>query len=151
MKTILDARDRAAITERIEKFSPTAPRQWGRMSAHQTICHLTDAFYTCLGDRPAKDRSTPFTRTILRFVALTTPVPWPKGVPTLPEVDQEKGGTPPTEFDADLKRLRTAMDEFVTRLDPESLSHPIFRRMSAAEWGRWAYRHVDHHARQFGL
>lgn len=151
MKTILDTRDRAEITDRISKLSPSSPRRWGRMSAHQTICHLSDAFYACLGDRPAEDKSNLFTRTILRFVALTTPVPWPRGVPTLPEFDQEKGGTPPTEFEADLRRLRTALDEFVERMDPDSLSHPIFRKMSANEWGRWAYRHVDHHARQFGL
>jgi hypothetical protein len=43
------------------------------------------------------------------------------------------------------------MVDFVERMDPNTLRHPVFQKMSAAEWGRWAYRHVDHHARQFGL
>ena len=115
------------------------------------ICHLTDSFYACLGDRPVADKSTLFTRTLMRFVAATVPLKWPQGVPTMPEVDQEKGGTPPEEFEADVKRLYAAMDAFVERMDPATLRHPIFREMSAPEWGRWAYRHVDHHTRQFGL
>jgi Protein of unknown function (DUF1569) len=29
--------------------------------------------------------------------------------------------------------------------------HPLFGRMSASSWMRWAYLHADHHLRQFGL
>ena len=29
-------------------------------------------------------------------------------------------------------------------------AHPIFGRMSEAEWLRWGYLHTDHHLRQFG-
>lgn len=151
MKSLLDTRDRSEITHRVTQLRPDAARRWGRMSAHQMICHLTDSFYACLGDRPVEDKSTPFTRTFLRLVAVTVPMPWPKGVATMPEVDQEREGTPPAEFEADLGRLQTAMDAFVERMDPDSLKHPIFHKMSAAQWGRWAYRHVDHHLRQFGL
>ena len=28
--------------------------------------------------------------------------------------------------------------------------HPLFGALSAAEWGRFSYRHADHHLRQFG-
>jgi hypothetical protein len=29
-------------------------------------------------------------------------------------------------------------------------SHPIFGAMSAGDWLRWGYLHMDHHLRQFG-
>jgi hypothetical protein len=29
-------------------------------------------------------------------------------------------------------------------------AHPIFGRMTEAEWMRWGYLHTDHHLRQFG-
>jgi hypothetical protein len=29
--------------------------------------------------------------------------------------------------------------------------HPLFGALSAAEWGRFSYRHADHHLRQFGI
>ena len=36
----------------------------------------------------------------MKWVALYAPIPWPKGVPTRPEMDQYVGGTAPFEFDA---------------------------------------------------
>jgi hypothetical protein len=32
----------------------------------------------------------------------------------------------------------------------EGKAHPLFGRMSDADWLRWAYLHADHHLRQFG-
>jgi hypothetical protein len=29
--------------------------------------------------------------------------------------------------------------------------HPILGSMSRANWLRWAYLHIDHHLRQFGV
>lgn len=151
MKTIFAPTHRAEVVGRIMRIRPDSPRRWGTMTPHQTVVHLADSFSTMLGDREAGDSSTLFTRTVLRFFAATVPVRWPKGIRTLPEVDQEIGGTPPGEFRADLSRLRTVLDAFLDRLDPSTMRHPILGRLTRAEWGRWAYRHVDHHARQFGL
>jgi len=33
----------------------------------------------------------------------------------------------------------------------EGAAHPLFGRLTTAEWGRWGYRHMDHHLRQFGV
>jgi len=151
LKTILNERDRSEVMERISKMRDDSPREWGRMTPNQAICHLTDAFSACLGERPAADRSNVFTRSLLRLLAISSPMPWPKGVKTMPEVDQEIDGTPPTGLAPDLARLRSVVDRFLEEMDPASMRHPIFGAMSAAEWGRWGYRHVDHHARQFGL
>ena len=30
-------------------------------------------------------------------------------------------------------------------------AHGFFGIMSLADWHRWAYKHTDHHLRQFGL
>ena len=84
-------------------------------------------------------------------VAATVPMPWPRGVATVAEADQEKSGTQPGDFAEDVQKLREVTEAFVSRLDPETMRHPIFGRMSRAQWGRWGYRHIDHHARQFGL
>jgi hypothetical protein len=37
--------------------------------------------------------------------------------------------------------------------DPHSLetAHGVFGLMSLADWQRWAYKHTDHHLRQFGV
>ena len=85
----------------------------------------------------------------MRFVALQLPFPWPHGVKTRPDVDQERGGTRPGDFAADVAELIRACERFAAGgATPES--HYLFGRLSAEEWGRWGYRHMDHHLRQFG-
>jgi len=73
---------------------------------------------------------------------------WPKGVKTLPEADQEQGGTKPVEWDRDHAELLRMIDSF-RALDGHV--HSIFGPLTAAEWNVWGYRHADHHLRQFGL
>jgi len=151
MKTLLRDADREGVLQRISGIRTDSPRQWGRMSPGGMICHLTDAFAGCLGDLEIQDRSTFAGRTIIRFIAATVPLKWPQGVPTLPEADQERDGTPPGELEADVARLVALTHDFVERVDPRTMRHPLFGKLSKEEWGRWGYRHIDHHARQFGL
>ena len=151
MKSLFDDADRTEILDRIARLRPDTQRRWGTMTPGGMLCHLTDSFLGALGDRPIRDLSTVFGRTAMRWVALSTPLPWPKGVTTAREVDQHRDGTPPGDFDADLERFLGVTEAFVERLDPETMRHPIFGKLSRAEWGRWGYRHIDHHTRQFGL
>ena len=151
MKSVLHTPDLVHLEQRLAALEPDARPRWGRMSAGGMVCHLTDSFHIVLGNRPTGHTNTRLERTLIRLIALTTPLPWPKGIATVAEVDQERGGTRPEDFAADFDRLRAALREFVTRLPDRRMSHPIFGPLSTAEWGRWGYRHVDHHLRQFGL
>ena len=78
-------------------------------------------------------------------------VPWPKGFKTVPELDQQVGGTPPVVFDNDVRGLRNLVDRFTGRpRDFKWQPHPQFGQMSEKEWMRLGYLHMDHHLRQFG-
>jgi hypothetical protein len=140
-----------AITRRLGELEPTSQARWGRMSAHQAVCHLADAFRLVFGERPTGFKVGLFLKVVSRVVALSTPVPWPKGVETAPEVDQERGGTRPTEFQADMDDLGVLVDRFVSMDGRGMDKHPIFGNLTRAEWGRWGYRHLDHHLSQFGV
>jgi len=150
MNTLLDPSLVATLIARIDRLSPDAERQWGRMSVGGMVCHLSDAFRMAVGDREPKDRSTLASRSIMRFLALSTPVQWPHGVKTVPEADQELDGTPPTDFSTDVAELETLMARFAALPTGAFPAHPLFGRMTTGEWGRWGYRHIDHHLRQFG-
>ena len=80
------------------------------------------------------------------------PLRWPAGILTRPEIDQEIGGRRPADFAADVTELE-ALVKIITaqRRNFERQAHPIFGRMSEAAWLRWAYLHMDHHLRQFGI
>lgn len=122
------------------------------MSPHQAVCHLNDSFLGVMGLRDVSHAPTWFNRTIARFVALHTSVPWPQGVPTRPEVDQEIGGTMPTEFDRDARALAVLVERFAASpRDFDFHPHPGFGALSEREWMTWGYKHMDHHLRQFGI
>lgn len=151
MSPLADASARQQLRHRIEALKPDSPRQWGSMTAHQMICHLTDSFRLTTGEKGAGEVQTWFTRNVLKFVALNVPIPWPKGVDTPPEMDQKVGGTPPVQFEEDRSLLLSYFDRFCRQ--PREFtpgSHPIFGEMKDQEWDRWAYLHIDHHLRQFG-
>jgi hypothetical protein len=150
MKTLSKTADARQLVDRIRRLTPDSGRRWGQMSSHQMICHLIDSFKVGMGTRPASPLSTPLSRTIVKWVALYSRLPWPKGVPTRPEVDQQLGGTKPGEFDIDLKELVTVVEQFAAKDGFEYAAHPVFGPLTAAEWLRWGYLHADHHLRQFG-
>lgn len=148
MSTFSDPAAKAAIRQRMQSLTPSAARQWGRMTPHQMLCHLTDGYRLASGERPPKRVDNFFTRSFIRWVALHSSLAWPKGVKTVPEADQEIGGTKPVGWDQDLAELLRMHGAFHAM---EGNRHPIFGTLTAAEWNTWGFRHADHHLRQFGL
>jgi uncharacterized protein DUF1569 len=145
--------DPAAVDEiltRLATLHPQRPRAWGRMTPNEMLCHLADSFQVALGERPATPAETFLQRTVIKYIALRTSLPWPKGAPTRPEVDQHAGGTRPRDFEQDRARVVELVRRFA--LPSAALgSHPTFGPMTREEWLIWGYRHTDHHLRQFAL
>jgi hypothetical protein len=152
MKTMARPADKAEIVRRVKTVRPDCTRQWGRMSAHQMVCHLSDAFRLVTHQKAASPATGIVQSTLIKWIALYVPFSWPQGVPTRPEMDQEIEGTKPRDFAADLADLESLLERITTvQKDYDWPEHPIFGRMSESAWMRWAYLHVDHHLRQFGL
>ena len=135
---------------RMGRLRPESERRWGKMNAHQMVCHLADSFELVVGGRQVAPVRTPLPRPVMKWVALQTPMRWPKGVPTLPEVEQGVGGTAPVEWRQDYQRLLETFYAFCAKQEGWP-HHAILGEMSAAEWMRWGYLHPDHHLRQFGV
>jgi hypothetical protein len=120
------------------------------MSSHQMICHLNDSFLAVTGRRPVSMATGPLQRTALKWFALYGPLPWPRGYRTRPEIDQQQGGTRPTDFASDMAQLEALVEMVTTETTCfHGRQHPIFGPMSESAWLRWAYLHMDHHLRQF--
>ena len=153
MKSLANPADRAELSARLARVRADTPRQWGRMTAPQMVCHLSDVFLALMAERPVTSPTlvVPWLRRrLLKLFALQLPLPWPHGVKTRPEVDAEQGGTPPGDFSADVAALERACDRFIQK-GPARLEHYLFGPLTRAEWARWGYRHMDHHLRQFGV
>jgi Protein of unknown function (DUF1569) len=151
MKTLARQPDKAEILQRLQALRAESAGRWGRMTAHQMVCHLNDSFRVMIGQKPVSPATSLLHRTIVKWIALYLPLPWPAGIPTRPEIDQELGGTRPLDFTADVAQLEAMLELVSTQTSTlDWQRHPIFGRMSEAAWLRWAYLHVDHHLRQFG-
>src|SRR5580692_9529979 len=149
MSTLADPRVRAACRERIQSLGSNASAKWGRMTAHQMLCHLNDSFRVGMGEKYASPATSLLQRTLIKWIALRAPLRWPPGVPTRPEIEQGRGGTPPSEWESDRHELLGLIDLFA---DQRTFGvHPTFGAMSQRDWLTWGYRHVDHHLRQFGV
>ena len=149
-KTLSTVEDLAGIRERIGSLAPTDARRWGAMNVHQMVCHLSDSYGLPLGERVAAPMKQSVPLPLLKWFALQAPMKWPKGVPTVSELDQCKGGgTSPVAFEADVAVLLDKLGCFAAASGPWP-PHPIFAGLTTSEWMRWGYLHVDHHLRQFG-
>ena len=151
LRTLATQGVKESLLLRLGRVSPQSPRRWGRMSAHQMVCHLSDSFRGAMGERAAAPVGNWFSRTVLRWVGMRLPLPLPRGYRTLPEIDQEKGGTRPVDFAQDRDALVRLIERFArAERDFAFVPHPLFGPMSEWEWMRWAYVHVRHHLDQFG-
>jgi hypothetical protein len=151
LKTLANFEDKQSALARLAKVQPDHRARWGRMSAHQMLCHLNDSFLAVTGEKYVSPASGPLQRTVVKWIALYAPFPWPKGLPTRPEMDQLIGGTTPVEFEHDKKALLIVIERFTSpERNFERSPHPIFGNMPDSEWLRWGYLHTDHHLRQVG-
>jgi Protein of unknown function (DUF1569) len=150
VKTLASPRETAEIVRRLRALRPDSAARWGRMSVHQMVCHLSDACRMATGAEFVSDASGPLQRTLVKWIALYLPLPWPPGILTRPEIDQEFGGTRPSDFATDVAKAITLVQGLATAGNVDWPPHPIFGRMSRAAWLRWGYLHTDHHLRQFG-
>ncbi|MES1259791.1 MAG: DinB family protein [Gemmatimonadota bacterium] len=153
MKSIANPQVLNALVLRLERLTPESVRRWGTMTPAELLCHLGDA-----GDSVLKRRVPPGTSPDnrlplpVKWLMLYSPVPFPKGVETRPGVNPKKEGTRPGDFAADRARVIDGLRALAVAA-PESVSTTHFRfgAMSLRGWQHWAFKHVDHHLRQFGL
>lgn len=152
MKTLSDERCRTELVRRLGQVRPDSVRRWGRMSAHQMVCHLTDSCRMMMGEKAVSPAASPITRTVVKWIALYAPLRWSPGILTRPEIDQMTAGTKPGDFARDVATLQAVLAGLKVRGRGANWpAHPIFGRMSERAWFRWAYLHTDHHLRQFGV
>src|ERR1700722_2141680 len=105
MKTLANVTDKAEIIARLATIGPLSQRRWGKMTAAQMICHLSDALRVSMGERAPKPIGGLASRTVVKWAALWLPSKWPQGVKTVPECEAGVGGTPPAEMERDLAEL----------------------------------------------
>jgi hypothetical protein len=146
-KSLSNARAREELLDRLERLAPDAAPRWGKMTAPQMLAHLVDWMLMAKGDlkTAAKKRALrypPIKQLVIYWL------PFPRSVPTAPELISRK----PAEWAIERAAVHKHVQWF-ENLDPTVAwpEHPAFGKLTTNAWCVLAYRHMDHHFRQFGV
>ena len=149
MKTLANHSDRQALEQRMNMLRPDQPRCWGKMSAHQMVCHFADSFRGAMGEKAMTMKPGTFGRDEVDRAVFA------RAVAARREDYAGDGSTDRRDaasaFEDDREAVRLLLDRFAR--EPRDFAwrkHPIFLVMRDADWMRWGYLHMDHHFRQFG-
>lgn len=151
MKTVADSAVRQSLVSRLHALRPDSARRWGTLTPHEMLCHLGDAAEMVLLIRPRTEPVRQRRRPFFRLLALWSPLRWPQGLATNPMHDPRALGTRPSEFARDRARAVARLEGIASTTGTLEPAHGTFGVMSREDWQRWAYKHTDHHLRQFGV
>ena len=148
---LFDETKRAELIARINLLTLESKALWGKMSAGEMLCHCLDGSKMSLGEIPPTNRSNFLTRNFVKYLVVYI-VPIPKGAPAAPEINPQKQGTKPQDFERERRLLIEEINDFanLTAADFKGRHH-VFGKLTANQWGRLGYKHLDHHLKQFGL
>jgi hypothetical protein len=146
MKTILDKTTRDELITRARSLNISSKPKWGKMSIDQMLKHaiLADEMY--LGEKVYKRHFLGYLlgKYILKAM-LKDEAPMRKHAKTSPAfIVTETGGNVEAEK---VKWIRT-LEQYANYNKPE-FTHWFFGKMTKEQVGQFAYKHADHHLRQF--
>ena len=144
-RSLSDARARQELIDRLERLSPEAKPLWGKMTAPQMVAHLADWMRMAKGQLKAAPKNRALRFPPMKQLAIYW-LPFPKGVPTAPELISRK----PLGWTVECAAVRQHVQGF-ENLPTRWPEHPVFGKMSSKAWCVLGYRHMDHHLRQFGI
>ena len=146
VKNLYDPAVKQEIITRINSLTPESPRQWGKMDVAQMLAHLQQPLEVALGKRTIKGGF--FMNLILPLFKKTLwdDKPWKKGLPT--DATYIMTGES-KEFNTEKTKLLGLISQFQDK-DVNLDKHPVFGRMTKEQWSKSAWKHIDHHLKQFG-
>lgn len=146
-KNILHEADRTELLRRLNNISAEDRPRWGTMNAAQLFDHLVKYQQMVLGTRPVKKIGNALTAALLRWWFLGNRR-FPKSLRTAKQLLPTDPGT----VEQAKSEHQTLFNEVLQKLQAgqEMPPSPIFGKLTNRQLGHIIYKHLDHHARQFG-
>lgn len=147
MKSIFDEATREELVIRINSLKQGNNAQWGKMDVFQMVKHCTLCDEMMLGNLKIKRVfiGRLIGRMILKKILIDSS-PFGKNSPTSPLLKtlNESGS-----IEEQKKEWLNTIRQYAEFKNPDFV-HPFFGPMSKEQVGNFAYKHTDHHLRQFG-
>lgn len=147
MKSIFEQTTRDEITARINNLSANSAAQWGKMDVFQMLKHCTMFDEWTLGKGNPKYKQSfigfLFGKMVLKK-ALQDGLPLKRNTPTIPEFKVSGKG----DVEAEKAKWIGLLKEYESFSNPTFI-HTFFGKLTPEQIGILAYKHADHHLRQF--
>lgn len=149
MNSLLDKTTYEEIKQRIGSLSSQSKRQWGKMEVAQMMAHCKKAFEVPLSDKVYPRLLMGRMMGWIMKSKMYDDSQFGKNLPTPADFvvkDQRN-------FDSEKQELAGLVDKFYTAGSQNigNHPHPFFGTFTKDQWGRFMYKHLDHHLRQFGV
>ena len=150
MKSIFNTEAHNEILSRLDILSEESQAKWGKMNVTQMLNHCKQPITLALGESRIK-KPNALKRMLFKMISpsLYNDKPWKQGLPTAKEyviVETEAFETEKASLKQWIEKIHSSEDYF----KPTKV-HPYFGTFTAEQWGKSAYKHLDHHFRQFGV
>ncbi|MEM6631902.1 MAG: DUF1569 domain-containing protein [Bacteroidota bacterium] len=150
MNNIFDPHIRIELSKRISQIQPNSQAEWGKMNSFQMLRHCTENERMLLREKRFRRL---FIGRLFGKLALKSNLkdesPLGKNSPTHPDLVIKEQG----DVEKEKIRWMNLLEQYATksRDSYEGFIHPFFGKMNHDQVGKFAYKHIDHHLRQFGV
>lgn len=148
-KNLLDKAAAESIIERISRLNASQKANWGDMNASEMLLHCNICNRQIL-EEGRGNKSTTVKQYLLRILALYIAPGFKKGIKGESKNDT-LGKARPEQFEELRNEFIALIRRFPENKQPLTLTHTAFGNISTNQWGIAAYKHMDHHLRQFGV
>ena len=144
MKSIFDKTIRDELIARINSLNEKSTAQWGKMNVSQMLKHCTKWDEMALGKKKYKQSfiGKLFGKRALKDMMKDKPMK--KNLPTVPSFKIKETAN----VEEEKMKWVKLMDEY-NQFSNDNFIHPFFGPMTKEDIGLMAYKHADHHLRQF--
>lgn len=146
MKTITDKIIADQLIDRINLLDENSKPQWGKMNTYQMLKHLIMWEEMAMGKTLYKQAfiGRLFGKFALKDMLKDEPIK--RNLPTVAGFK--------ISGDGDIAAEKTQLTELIkahTQYADQGFLHPFFGKLTPEQAGYMAYKHADHHLRQFGV
>ena len=147
-KNLSDVESSKEIIARLRKLNDTNTCRWGSMSLNGMLCHCAKVNLAILEGKAA-NKTPSFKQRFLKNLVLYVMEKLPKGIKTNPKLLHDEQQI--LETDTERNNVIDTISRFTDNKNLLGGEHPVFGKLNDKEWGRFAWIHLDHHLRQFGV
>ncbi|HEX6914060.1 MAG TPA: DUF1569 domain-containing protein [Chitinophagaceae bacterium] len=149
MTYLFDPAESSRIISRITRLTAESKPLWGKMTVSQMLAHCQMTLRVALGEHPMKRNLFGILFGRMAKKALVSDKPYKRGLPTAPSFIIKND----PDFETERDKLVALVERFSKGGEAALMKgpHPFFGPMTAAEWDKSQWKHLDHHLQQFGV